>query len=69
VPRLDHCSERFKSFTARKIIDYLEEKRVEPILERLRFAKLAHKTDLEYQFWQEGSHTQGNRMKEVFDLA
>ena len=32
--------------------------RVEQILERLRFAKRAHKADREYQFWQEGSHAE-----------
>ncbi|MEI7868088.1 MAG: transposase [Candidatus Methylumidiphilus sp.] len=56
--RLDLCVSRFKSFTARQIIDYLEVNRVEQILERLRFAKRAHKADREYQFWQEGSHAE-----------
>jgi len=56
--RLDLCVSRFKSYTARQIIDYLEAKRVERILERLRFAKRAHKADREYQFWQEGSHAE-----------
>ncbi|CAG0990343.1 hypothetical protein ANRL3_02731 [Anaerolineae bacterium] len=58
APRLDLCVKRFKSFTARKIIDYLEENRVKQILERLCFSKLAHKEDREHQFWQEGSHAE-----------
>jgi hypothetical protein len=31
---------------------------VERLLTRLRFAKRAHKTDREYQFWQEGIHAE-----------
>ena len=46
----------FKSFTARKIIDYLEEQQRWSLLEQLRFHKTAHKTDRTYQLWQEGSH-------------
>jgi putative transposase len=52
----------FKSFTARCIIDYLQERRSFPILEKLRRAKLSHKTQSTYQVWQEGSHPQ-----EIFD--
>jgi hypothetical protein len=32
--------------------------KAEYLLERLRFSKLAHKSDREYQFWQEGSHAE-----------
>ena len=56
--RLDKCLSSFKSFTARRIIDYLELNDAEYLLERLRFFKLAHKSDREYQFWQEGSHAE-----------
>jgi len=55
---LDKQVARFKSYTARKIIDYLENKRVVHLLKRLRFAKRAHKQDRVYQFWQEGSHAE-----------
>ena len=48
----------FKSFTARRIIDYLEMNGADYLLERLHFAKLAHKKDRVYQFWQEGSHAE-----------
>jgi REP element-mobilizing transposase RayT len=54
--RLDDCVKRFKSYTARRIIDHLIERRVERLLSRLHFGKQAHKTDREYQLWQEGSH-------------
>jgi REP element-mobilizing transposase RayT len=47
---------RFKSYTARQIIDYLEDKRVKKILDQLSFYKKAHKDDRSYQFWQEGVH-------------
>ena len=45
---------RFKSFTARKIIDLLQAEKVTAILDQLRFYKKAHKSDREFQFWQEG---------------
>jgi REP element-mobilizing transposase RayT len=46
----------FKSFTARKSIDYYIEKQLKFVLEQLEFYKLEHKRDRQYQFWQEGSH-------------
>jgi REP element-mobilizing transposase RayT len=48
----------FKSYTARTIIDYLVEKKAENVLEQLKWQKLAHKQDRNYQLWQEGSHPQ-----------
>ena len=47
---------RFKSFTARQIIQYLSENGVNQILDQLAFYKKAHKKDQGYQFWQEGVH-------------
>jgi putative transposase len=49
---------RFKSFTARQIIDLLQERGAVTVLDQLRFYKLHHKIDQEYQLWQEGSHPQ-----------
>lgn len=46
----------FKSYTARRIIDLLEERGVRRLLDRFARARLAHKADREHQFWQEGSH-------------
>jgi len=46
----------FKSFTARKIIDFLKEKNAQRVLRQLAYHKLRHKRDRTYQFWQEGSH-------------
>ena len=48
----------FKSFTARRIIDYLADRKVDTILQQLRFWKNLHKVDREYQLWHEGSHPQ-----------
>jgi len=45
----------FKSYTARQIIDLLEMQRVTVFLDHLRRLKLKHKTDREFQLWQEGS--------------
>lgn len=48
---LRKCVDSFKSFTARQLLDYLQARQVTRLLDRLRFAKRAHKTDREYQFW------------------
>jgi len=58
APQLDKCVSSFKSFTARKVIDYLKDQQIDSLLTRLRFAKKAHKVDREYQFWQEGVHAE-----------
>jgi REP element-mobilizing transposase RayT len=51
-----HSMARFKSYTAKRLITWLEENRVRPVLEQLAFYKKAHKHDRAYQFWQEGVH-------------
>lgn len=51
----DHLTKtikEFKSFTARSIIDYLKERNSVSILQKLKYAKLAHKTESNYQIWQ-----------------
>lgn len=48
----------FRSFTARKIIDYLQERRAENVLKQLAYYKLRHKQDRDFQMWQEGTHPQ-----------
>jgi REP element-mobilizing transposase RayT len=45
---------KFKSFTAKKILEYLHSKNVKTILEQLAFYKKAHKKETTYQLWQEG---------------
>jgi REP element-mobilizing transposase RayT len=49
---------RFKSFTARRIIDELESRGFKTLLRELHYFKLRHKSDQKYQLWQEGSHPQ-----------
>jgi putative transposase len=46
----------FKSYTARKIIDHLGERHEQTLLESLEYHKVPHKTDRQFQLWQEGSH-------------
>jgi len=56
--KLNRDIARFKSFTAKQLIRYLDAHNVKPILEQLAFYKKAHKGDRAYQFWQEGVHPQ-----------
>ena len=58
APDLGKCVSQFKSFTARTIIDDLQRRGAERLLQRLRFSKRAHKADRVYQLWQEGSHAE-----------
>jgi putative transposase len=48
----------FKSFTARKSIDYYKENYKDGVLKQLERYKLPHRKDRTYQFWQEGAHPQ-----------
>jgi len=56
---------RFKSFTARKLIDLLTECHAEHLLQQLAFFRKAHKLDRDYQLWEEGSHPQIIEKEEV----
>jgi REP element-mobilizing transposase RayT len=47
---------RFKSYTARTIIDEMETRRHVTLLQELPYFKLRHKIDQVHQLWQEGSH-------------
>lgn len=49
---------RFKSYTARRIIDLLVEQNNRRILRELKAHKLDHHKDSTHQFWQEDSHPQ-----------
>jgi putative transposase len=55
-----------KSFTARSIIDLLKINQSKHILAQLEFYKLKHKTDQQYQVWQEGFHPQAILNEEMF---
>ena len=45
---------KFKSFTAKELLKLLQKQNVRTVLEQLAFYKKQHKTDTEYQVWQEG---------------
>jgi REP element-mobilizing transposase RayT len=47
---------RFKSYTARRIIDALQTGGYKTMLDELQFFKARHKLDQQFQLWQEGSH-------------
>ncbi len=47
-----------KSYTARQLIDYLQAVKAERLLQQLRWFRKAHKSDRDYQCWEEGSHPQ-----------
>jgi REP element-mobilizing transposase RayT len=48
----------FKSYTARRIIDFFEARKIGVILRQLKYRKEKCKIDREFQLWQEGSHPQ-----------
>ena len=54
APELSAEIQNFKSYTARKIIDLLKQSGATSLLRQLRATKLRHKTQSEYQIWQEG---------------
>jgi putative transposase len=56
APDLPNVIKSFKMFTARALIRLLESHGAEVLLRGLKALKLQHKTDSEYQVWQEGSH-------------
>ncbi len=48
--------QQFKSFTARQILDLLKQRNATTLLDYFAYYKRQHKTESQYQFWQEGSH-------------
>jgi putative transposase len=55
APDLSNAIKSFKMFTARRIIELLERCGAQTLLQQLRAHKLPHKTESDYQVWQEGS--------------
>ena len=51
---LPKTMESFKKYTANRILKLLKEENVKTLLEQFKFYKKAHKTDKEYQIWEEG---------------
>ena len=58
APELGHTMQRFKSHTARQIVDCLEQQGSARLLELLALFKRPHKTGSVYQVWEEGYHPQ-----------
>jgi REP element-mobilizing transposase RayT len=58
APELALVMQRFKSYTARQIIDWLKTQAARQLLAQLRALKRRHKIQSDHQFWQEGSHPQ-----------
>ncbi len=54
-PELPRVMQRFKSYTARRLLDLLQRRAACTLLRQLRTHKLRHKTQCRYQVWQEGS--------------
>ncbi|MCR9294782.1 MAG: transposase [bacterium] len=57
-PDLSERVGQFKSFTARQILQALEERGFRTLLSQLKYFKRPEKRDQVYQLWQEGSHPQ-----------
>ncbi len=53
---LANSMKRFKSFTARQIVDHLKARGAEMLLKQMQAQMERHKTESDYQVWQEGSH-------------
>ena len=58
---------RFKSYTARCILDEMAKLNRVTMLQELQYYKLRHKADQTYQLWQEGSHPQQIESDEMFE--
>ena len=59
----------FKSVTARKILDHLEDRKVFKLLDQFAYHKAKYKLDREHQFWEEGSHPQVIEDEDVMSAA
>ena len=62
APDLSRVMQSFKSFTAKRIVELLRRHGAHVLLRQLRALKLGHKTESEYQVWQEG-----NQPKQIQD--
>ena len=55
-PNLAKEVANFKSFTASRVLEFLQERGRAFLLDQLQWSKEKHKADRTYQVWQEGSH-------------
>ena len=51
---LSKTVQKFKSYTAKKLLELLHKQNITTILDQLAFYKKAHKKESSYQVWQEG---------------
>jgi REP element-mobilizing transposase RayT len=58
APDLANAIKSFKMYTARRILAFLDTRGAKMWLAQLRAMKLPHKTESDYQLWQEGSHAE-----------
>jgi putative transposase len=65
APDLSDVMQRFKSFTARQIVERLEATGERSLLWQLHSHKLPHKAESRHQVWEEGSHPQQIRTDET----
>ncbi len=65
APELSRAMQSFKSWTARQLIDLLERQHARVLLDQLARLKLAHKTESEFQLWQEGFHPKQMRTEPI----
>jgi putative transposase len=62
---LSRDMQRFKSYSAKQVIAYLEQRQAANMLELLALFKRAHKMESTYQVWEEGNHPQLIESEEV----
>ena len=55
APELSSAMKSFKMYTARHIVDLLKAHGAKVLLKQLKIFKLRHKTESDYQVWEEGS--------------
>ena len=57
-PELSKDIQQLKSYSAKRILEVLDEHHAKRLLEMLKLFKRRYKTQSSYQIWQEGSHPQ-----------
>ena len=57
-PQLGKRVGEFKSYTAKSILEKMQQRQFHTLLQELQHYKLRHKVDQKYQLWQEGNHPQ-----------
>ncbi|MGH7983482.1 MAG: REP-associated tyrosine transposase [Candidatus Udaeobacter sp.] len=58
APDLPRVIADLKRHTARRLLELLQEEKADWLLHQLRYHRAAHKSESEYQLWQEGYHPQ-----------